>query len=263
VKKLLMMTKINHELWRRRPLRRFVGRCLCLVTLMGSISAQAHTFIAPERSTTIKCEKDSVGVAAPQQAQQENGTESKRQKPLLFAVKTNLLFDVATAVNLEVEVPLGRRFSLAGEFVFPWWLLESKQIAMQGNLGTLEARYWLGRRVDKPSLAGWFLGVHGGWGRYDLEWKTTGSQGTLWYGGLSGGYAHTINRKGNLRMEYSLGVGYLHTAYTSYNPQQDYDDSWHLMRQKDAKRIFIGPTRAKVSLVWMINLNSKKKGGAQ
>ena len=41
-------------------------------------------------------------------------------KPL-FAIKTNLLYDALSAVNLEIEVPVGKRWSVAAEGIFPWW----------------------------------------------------------------------------------------------------------------------------------------------
>ena len=42
------------------------------------------------------------------------------KKPL-FALKTNMLLDVMTALNVEIEVPVGKRYSLALEWMFPWW----------------------------------------------------------------------------------------------------------------------------------------------
>ena len=43
------------------------------------------------------------------------------KKPL-FAAKTNLLFDAMTVLNVEVEVPIRKHWSIAGEWIFPWWL---------------------------------------------------------------------------------------------------------------------------------------------
>ncbi|MFR5958536.1 MAG: DUF3575 domain-containing protein [Bacteroides stercoris] len=40
----------------------------------------------------------------------------------LFALKTNLLFDVALIPNFEIEIPIGRHWSVNGEYMFPWWL---------------------------------------------------------------------------------------------------------------------------------------------
>ena len=65
-------------------------------------------------------------------------------KPL-FALKTNLLFDLLSGLNVEVEVPIGKHFSLAGEWIFPWWLWEKKQYALEILNGNLELRYWLPR----------------------------------------------------------------------------------------------------------------------
>jgi hypothetical protein len=183
------------------------------------------------------------------------------KKPL-FALKTNLLFDLVTAINLEVEVPIGKRWSVAGEWICPWWLLKSDQIALEAGVSTLEVRSYLGKREGKQPLTGWFVGAHGGWGYYDIEWRDRGSQGRLWYAGLSGGYAHTINRSGSLRMEYSLGLGYMQSKYTCYTSQKE-GGKWHLLPQREANRMWIGPTRAKISLVWMINRGNKKKGGEQ
>lgn len=39
----------------------------------------------------------------------------------ILALKTNLLYDAVTALNFELEVPVGKDFSIAVEDVFPWW----------------------------------------------------------------------------------------------------------------------------------------------
>jgi hypothetical protein len=186
------------------------------------------------------------------------------RKPL-FALKTNLLFDLASALNVEVEVPLGKRWSVAGEYIFPWWLWERKQYCLETLSGNLEGRYWFGDRDRHRLLTGWFAGLYGSAGYYDLEWGKRGDQGEFFGGGLSVGYAHTINKRGNLRLEYSLGVGYLTTHYREYHPLYgpDYglDDKWYLIREKNDRKNWIGPTRAKISLVWLLDYGYKKKGG--
>lgn len=184
-------------------------------------------------------------------------------KPL-FALKTNLLFDLASALNVEIEIPIGRRWSIAAEYIFPWWLWERRQIALQTLSGNIEGRYWFGNRDEKPQLTGWFAGLYAGGGYYDFEWKDKGYQGEFYIAaGVSGGYAHTINKKGTLRMEYSLGVGYLDTKYREYKPMTGVDGEWHLIRQRNGNHSWFGPTRAKVSLVWMLNHGYKKEGGSR
>ncbi|MCL2097903.1 MAG: DUF3575 domain-containing protein [Bacteroidales bacterium] len=180
-------------------------------------------------------------------------------KQPLFAVKTNLLFDLATALNVEIEVPIGERWSILGEVIFPWWLWESKQYALQTLSFNLEGRYWFGDRTDRPVLTGWFVGGYGGGGYYDIEWGSKGYQGEFFIAtGLSGGFSHTLGKSGNFRMEYSLGVGYLRTNYREYTPLFGIDDEWHLIRQRSGNYTWIGPTRIKVSLSWILNYNSYK-----
>ncbi len=181
----------------------------------------------------------------------------------LFALKTNLLFDAASAINVELEVPLGERWSVAGEWVFPWWLYEKKQYALHLGNGNLEVRYWFGDRKERKLLTGWFMGPYGGGGYYDLEWKTRGYQGEFWHVGLGAGYAHTVGRSGNWRMEYMLGAGYMDTYYREYVPRMEEDGKWHLKYRGNGNRQWFGPTRAKISLVWMINHGSRRKGGVK
>ena len=197
---------------------------------------------------------------------------SRRYFPPI-AIKTNLLFDAASLINAELEIPIGNHWSIAGEFVFPWWTqdngkADSKRNRLQLYNINLEGKYWFGNRTNKPQMTGWFAGVYAGAGLYDIEYKAKGYQGEFFImGGLSGGYAHTINKKGNLRMEYSLGVGYMQTDYRYYESHYDesYDSPenpesphWHPVRQNTSRFTWIGPTKLKVSLVWMINAKRKK-----
>lgn len=178
------------------------------------------------------------------------------RKPV-FALKTNLLYDLGTALNLELEIPIGQHWSVLGEYIFPWWLMENKQYCLQVVNANLEVRYWFGNRSQRPKLTGWFAGIYGGGGYYDIEWGNNGYQGEFYLStGLTAGFAHTLGKSGNFRMEYSLGAGYLSTDYNEYIPEFGSDDKWHLIRQKSGNYNWIGPTRAKISLVWMLHRTS-------
>jgi len=206
----------------------------------------------PADTVFISTPGDTVFISTPGDTVFVDGKDGL-EKPL-FAVKTNLLFDVVTAVNLELEVPLGSRFSVLGEYVFPWWLIEHSQYCLQAVNANLELRYWFGNRHWFSPLTGWFAGVYGGFGYYDIEWGDRGYQGEFSLStGLTAGYAHKIGRRGNFRMEYSLGAGYFNTDYHEYKPVLDKDDDWHLTRLQSGNYTWIGPTRLKVSLVWMLN----------
>ncbi len=146
----------------------------------------------------------------------------------LFVLKANLLSYLAGGLNLEAEVPIGRFWSVAGEVYFPiWW----------GWGATIEGRRWFGDRSTSPLLTGWFAGAYTGGYRYYTIGGTKDELRNIFHVGLSGGYAHTINPAGTLRMEYSLGLGYLRTG----------------------DRRLVIPTRAKVSLVWMLRAKQRSK----
>ena len=184
----------------------------------------------------------------------ERRVADPRFESMLFAVKTNLLFDAVTAVNFELELPIEDRISLAAEYIFPWWLLNDKQYCLQLIAGNLELRYWTGDRTNRPKMTGVFGGLFFGGGYYDLEFGDKGYQGEIKIMmGLSGGYAHEVSRDGKWRMEYSLGLGFMSTDYREYKPKIGLDDDWHLILQKSGKQSYFGPLRAKISLVRTIN----------
>ncbi len=186
------------------------------------------------------------------------------------AVKTNLLFDLATALNAELEFPLSPRFSLLGECTFPWWLWSKEQTCLQVFSGGLEGRYWFRPDYSRQDpalgqhnpLTGWFTGLYAGAGYYDLEWKTKGYQGEFFIAaGVSVGYTKALSR--HFGLECSVGVGYLNTDYRHYEAKQSVvDGKWHLVRQNDGHYSWIGPTKAKISLVWYPHIK-RKKGGAR
>lgn len=187
-----------------------------------------------------------------------SGDPQYKPEPL-FAIKSNLLFDALSLVNFEVEVPIKKNISIAAEWIFPWWTMDngkadSKRNRLQLLNGNLEVRYWFQNSTIQHPLIGWFAGVYTGAGSYDLEYHTKGYQGEFFVAaGVSGGYAHTVNKRGTLRMEYSLGIGYLATDYHYYEAEFCTNNVWHAIVQRKGRYNWFGPTRAKVSLSLLIN----------
>ncbi len=210
-----------------------------------SIAEEVTKPTPPAEAATSICD-DEVTAAA-----EDDSEEQGEQRSLKFALKTNLLYDLLLTPNIELEIPIGDWWSVTGEWIFPWWVTKNNGYALQILSGQLEGRYWFGDRAIKPQLTGWFAGFYAGGGLYDLQWKNNGYQGEFYIAaGLSGGYAHTINRSGSLRMEYSLGVGYMKTDYSYYEGKEDNE---FLVWQHDGRYTWIGPTKAEVSLVWFID----------
>ncbi len=179
----------------------------------------------------------------------------------LFALKTNLLYDLALTPNVEIEWPFAKgRFSIMGEYTFPWWTTRNNANCFQAIFGGIEPRLWFGNRDKRPMLTGHFVGIYGDVGKFDVEWKGTGYQCDLfWSAGATYGYALALNR--SLRLEFSLGVGYFSAPYRHYLGVEDHTI---LALQYYGKYSWFGPTKAKVSLVWLIHSKDRvRKGGAK
>jgi hypothetical protein len=189
----------------------------------------------------------------------------------VLALKTNLLFDAALCPNLEVEVPLGMsRWSIMAEWWTPWYRWDGpnkRNLAYELLTLGAELRLWLNRRCHtcRSVLTGAFIGIYGAGGKYDVEYnKTTheGWQGEFTSFGLTAGYSVPLAPHWNL--ELSLSGGYIG------GPQRKYIGMFnneHLIWQRNQNLRFIGPTKAKVSIAWIIGRPygrkaHSKKGGA-
>lgn len=182
------------------------------------------------------------------------------QEKTLLALKTNLLYDAVTALNVEVEVPIGDKWSVAVEDVFPWWHIGNKYAFQMWEIG-VEGRYWFHRTPARKVLSGQFLGIYTMSAKYDFQWRThLNYQGEYWSTGLTYGYAKPIGKYFNL--ELSLSLGYLSTAYRHYMPSPGYTEL-HRDPDKQGRLGYWGPTKIKASLVCPINISSRKKKGGR
>ena len=132
------------------------------------------------------------------------------------------------------------------EYKCPWWLNGKHDFCYQLLSGGMEGRCWLGNRQKRDRLTGHFIGLYAEGGIYDFQLRGDGYQGK-YYGvaGVTYGYARQLAR--HFSLEFSLGIGYLTTEYKKYTPYEG-DIIW----TNSGRYNFIGPTKAKVSLVWLI-----------
>lgn len=206
---------------------------------------------------------------------QEEDTDTIYHHPL-FAVKSNLLFDVVTLLNGEIEVPVGQRYSVMAEATWPWWLdkKHNKWCVEMGSVG-LEARLWFRkwqrhntfnkwRYQRNAPLHGWFVGAYANCGYYDFQLKKReGSQGEFAGAGISLGFSSYIGR--HWRLELSLAGGAAFYKDREYfiedNTASQPDREQHLWKDgAETKHTWIGPTKAKVSLSYILTRKCKKGG---
>lgn len=227
---------------------------------------------APSTATAVRTDTTYLLPEGP--APELTQSRVRRYQPLL-AVKTNLLFDLALCPNVELEIPFGRRgnwsrWSLMAEVWFPWWRVrqnpdgklnpyyrsDQRPTKTAYELLTIgaELRYWMLPRCNgsRPWLSGAFIGIYGAGGKYDLGFDGEGNQGEFSSLGLSFGFSWPIGRHWN--MEASLAAGYVGGPKVHY--VNEFDDTHLIYRYHDNFR-FIGPTKAKISLVYILG----KKGG--
>ena len=182
---------------------------------------------------------------------------------MIAALKTNLLYDAVTAVNAELEIPIGDKWSVAVEDVFPWWTWgpnKNKYAFQFWEIG-VEPRWWFRRSDANEKLLGHFLGAYAYSGRYDFQNNTDICyQGEGWSAGLSYGYAMKLG-KSPFNIEFSLSLGYVSATYRHYIPSIDYGELIADLYETGNVSYF-GPTKVKVSLVLpLVFTNASKRGG--
>ena len=176
-------------------------------------------------------------------------------KRTIVALKTNALYDLATAINYQIEVPIGKKYSAVWEHYFPWWVMNDNRICVQYLTLGGEARWWFRpqprpeteKRVLRDVLVGHYIGAYGTWGKVDLQWDMKGRYQCfpVVSAGLTYGYATPLTK--HLNLELSASFGYARIPYQHYIPSEDWQILW---RDRDNAGVthYIGPTKATITL---------------
>lgn len=173
-------------------------------------------------------------------------------------IKTNLLYDATSTMNLGVEFGLSPKWTLdiSGNFN-PWTFSDYRK--MKHWLVQPEARYWFCEKFN-----GHFFGIHAHGGQYNwggmLPWgfkngKMFGSvknthilenryQGWLAGAGISYGYQWILGNRWSL--EATIGVGYAYLSYDRY-PCGACGE-----KLGEGHKNYFGPTKAGITLIYMI-----------
>ena len=183
-----------------------------------------------------------------------------------MAVKTNMLYDALLVPNIGVEAYFGKDWSVAANLMYAWWKTDRRHWYWRTYGGDLSVRKWLGKAAKAKPLTGHHLGVYGQIFTYDFE---TGGKGYI--GGKPGGtlwdkmnysagveYGYSLPVAYRLNIDFSIAVGYWGGTYYEYKPV----DNCYVW-QSTKERHWFGPTKAEVSLVWLIgrgNFNEGKGG---
>ena len=179
-------------------------------------------------------------------------TEASRPFHLPLIFKSNLIYDAMLAPSLEIEYVIDDHWSAAVETSIAWWHNSHKHWHYQIATLIPEVRYRINAR--KPGHYH-TVGLFGGAGWYDLEYKKTGYKGEFWMAGASYSYTIPINRL--LGLEFGAGLGFMSAKHEEYLPIDG-----HYVYQQTSRTNFFGPLRLKCALQFDVN-RFMKKGGAR
>ena len=183
--------------------------------------------------------------------------EPEEKKPFYIAAKTNLLYDAAFVPNIGVELYFGNQWTVSADWFYNWWYSDRRHRYWQGYGGYLGVRKYFGSKAEEHPFTGHHIGLYGLMMTYDVEWGGRGYQSPDWGfgGGIEYGYSLPIARR--LNLDFSLGIGYQDGEYKEYLPMDG-----HYVWQSTHQRHWFGPTKAEVSLKWLIGRgNYHKKYG--
>jgi len=186
----------------------------------------------------------------PETLQNESSTD------FTIAIRSNLLLDAALVPNIAVEVPFGNGWSVTAGWEYSWWSKDKAHWYWRIYGGDVSVRKYFGRQSKDRILSGHHVGLYGQMFTYDFETGGRGSQSRLTYGGgLEYGYSLPVT--GSLNIDFGIGLGYLTGEYMLYDPE-DGCYVWKETRQ----RHWFGPSKAEISLVWILDFKTRK-GGAR
>lgn len=173
---------------------------------------------------------------------------------------TNILYDAALIPNVGIGISVTDRITVLADWMFARWSNDEKRRYWRIYGGDIEARYHIGKFNPDSPLAGHHIGVYASLACYDFQTGRS-HQGVLsdkynYAAGVS--YTYSLPVAKRLNIDFSLGVGVLWGKYKKHIPVDDCD-VW----LSTNRLCWFGPTRAGVSLVWLIGdgVANSRKGG--
>lgn len=170
------------------------------------------------------------------------------------AFKTNVLYDIVAIPNLGVEINLYDNWTIYGEAMYAGWRLPAHHFYWDIFGTQFGVKKYFGPLANRRSFSGHHAGIYGQALAYDLQAGNIGQQTPeINIGaGIDYGYSFPIALGFNLDVE--IGVGYIAGKYYEYIVDEE-----HYTWRGTVKRSWFGPTKASVSLVWLIKSRKKPK----
>ena len=198
--------------------------------------------IAREREQArLAAEQAKADSLAQAQAEAERlaAEKSKAVDSYTLSLRANLLRWATLTPDLGIEWRISPSVGIMvnGSWMSWTWQDNARRYALWEVMP--EVRWYLGEKKA------WYVGAMFKAGEFNYKLSTTGKQGDLMGGGITGGYQ--LRLTGALSMDFSLGLGYLNADTEKY----DVIDGVRVRGGNETKH-WIGPVNAGVTLVWKI-----------
>lgn len=174
-------------------------------------------------------------------------------RPRTVGVRTNLLYDAALIPNVGVEWGIAPYWSVSAEYMHAWWKSDARCRYWRTYGADIELRYWF-KGSARKRLNGHHVGIYGGILTYDFEWGGKGYQAHKWSTNFGVSYGYSIPIAQCLNLDFGVGLGYLSGEYEEYQPKRG---KYYWEATKNRK--FFGPTKAEVTLVWLLGHSNVDK----
>ena len=156
------------------------------------------------------------------------------------SLKTNMLYDATTTINLGVEFPLSSYLSLELPVNYnPWTFNDNSKL--KHFLVQPEFRYW-----PCTPFSGHFFGVHAHYAAYNIGglWPARHNRYEGWLAGAGLSYGYQFAFSDHLGLELEVGAGYAYLDYDMFPCERCGE------KIGSGTRNYWGPTRLAASLVY-------------
>lgn len=103
------------------------------------------------------------------------------KNPILWKLKTNLLYDAFVVPNISAEMHLGRNWSAGLGYWYTWWKTNPCHRYWRSYGGEIDIRKYFGSQALKSHLTGHHLGAVSQIGMYDVEFGKRGNMSDFSY----------------------------------------------------------------------------------
>lgn len=164
-----------------------------------------------------------------------------------ISLKTNLLYDALMVPNIGAEVNLFDNYTVYADLMYANWRRPENHFYWNLYGAQFGARKYFGKVAEERSFSGHHAGIYGQALAYDLQAGNIGQQTPNINMGFGAEYGYSFPLTLNLNLDLEIGVGFLTGRYYEYVVEEG-----HYTWRGTIQRAWMGPTKASVSLVWMI-----------